>query len=308
MEMKKTIVFLFACACTLFAHGQNEEGTANPNIDWQEDENEIMSIQDVINEQQQVTTHNMTETHLTDVWSRNSFFNLSFCNTKMTPDNALPSGLDDGFVSDFSSKLGFSIQSGRSYRLHLVPIANTVQFHLDYTWIDLAASYFDKNCVGDFAYDSSKKKGGDSKYYMPWNLKKYEASYGMSLGPSVTVCPFNYLESQGLHFFKVNLYYHIGYQVSAIFISGDDSLDKNQVKGTSDDGKRHKQLNDNMKGEWGHGLMNSFGFSITWKSIGLGYEHSSSKLNYKPFSTSDFGSDKDKITVSRNRMFIQFRM
>lgn len=307
MRMKKTITFLVASSFVVAVHAQNEEQYSN--IDWNEDSTEVVSIQDIINEQQQVTAHNMAENHFTDVWSRKSYNNLSFCTTKFTPDGEIRSGLGNDELTKFSSKWGVSFQSGRSYRLHPNPIANIVQFYCDYTWIDATVNYFEKESKGDFAYDSSLQSDDEGHYFMPWNLKKYELGFGMSLGPSITVCPFNYLDVQQLHYLKVNLYYHIGYHASAFLILDDDSADKNQdTNNSTDDGKRHKQLKDNQKGGWGHGMMSSIGFSITWKGIGFGYEHLSSKLKYKPLSSSDFGSKEDKFSVSRNRVFIQFRM
>lgn len=305
--MKKTIAILIAGAFAFTASAQEDEKMQN--IDWQEDSTEIMSIQDIINEQQQITTHNMRESHFNDVWSRRSYFNIGYSSTSLRPEDDIPVGLGSDKLGTLSAKWGLALQSGRGYRLHKEPIANTVQFCLDYTWIDLNVNFFDSQ-GGPILYDSSLAQEDDKdKYQMPWNLKKYEAGYGMTLGPSISVCPFNMLDAPLLHYLQLHFFYHIGYQLSVIFMTNNEDADANQsVDATAPNTKRHKQMKDNMKGLWGHGLSNSFGVSLTWKSIGIGYEHLSSKTRYKPFSTGDFGKDTDKFTLSRNRIFIQFKM
>ena len=303
--MKKTYLTLIAGAFVFTASAQVDEKMEN--IDWQEDSTEIMSIQDIINEQQKITTHNMRESHFNDVWSRRGFFNIGYSSTSLTPDDDIPVGLGDGKLGTLKTKWGLALQSGRGYRLHKEPIANTVQFCLDYTWIDLNVNFFDSQ-GGPALYDSNLAKD-DDKYLMPWNLKKYEAGYGMKLGPSISICPFNMVDVPGLHYLQLRFFYHIGYQLSVIFMTNDEAADANQmVDTTKPEWKRHKQMKDNMKGLWGHGLSHSFGLSISWKGIGIGYEHISAKNRYKPFSTGDFGKDTDKLTLSRNRFFIQFKM
>ena len=307
MKKKKTIIFLVAGLLSVSAHAQTDDKM--DNIDWQEDSTEIVSVQDIINEQQQLTAHHLRESHFSDVWRRNSYINLSYTTSELEPDCDILAGYKNEKLGTLKSKWGLSFQSGRSYRLHKEPIANTVQLNIDYTWIDLTVNYFEKIGDGPFYYNSlDKRNGEDDTYMMPWNLKKYEASYGMNIGPSISICPFNYIDVPQLHYLQLHFYYHIGYQLTGILISNDEDADENIATGYSDEAKRHKQMKDNLKGEWGHGLMNSFGFSVTWKRIGIGYEHVSAKPTLKPLTTGDFGKDDDKFKISRSRLFIQFRM
>ena len=309
--MKKSIFFFLTCLMFTGAYAQvNNEAS---NIDWQEDSTELVSIKDIIKEQQALTTRNMNDMHLKDIWSRKSYLNLSFLNTTMTPQaDILTTGPLNGglIVPELKSKWGLSLQAGRSYRLLPEPIANMVQFYIDYTFIDLTFNYFkegDKIPGTDYRYDSSEKTSEDY-YYMPWNLKKYEASFGMSIGPSLSVCPFYYINVKSLHFVKLNFYYHIGYHVSGIMMQNDEDADQNQATGYTTQATDHKQMKDNLKAELGHGIMNSIGFSLTWKGIGLGFEHRTAKLKYKPLSSSDFGKDEAEFKNAMNRVFIQFRM
>jgi hypothetical protein len=303
--MKRTLNFLIAGIFTIAVQAQTE-GQPD-NIDWQEDSTEIMSIKDIINEQQQVTTHNRLESHFSNVWSRKSYINLGISTTTLSPEEEISAGYGKENLDDLKNKWAISFQSGRSYRLHPVPIANTIQFYLDYTWIDLTLNSFGSENSGK--YNSLEHPDGEEdKYMMPWNLKKYEASYTMSLGPSASICPFNYIDVPLLHYMQLHFYYHIGYQLSGILMSNDEDADVNTDNSSSGDGKRHKQMKDNLKGMWGHGLANSVGFAVSWKGIGIGYERTSSKLKYTPLSTGDFGKEENEFKATRNRVFIQFRM
>jgi hypothetical protein len=88
----------------------------------------------------------------------------------------------------------------------------------------------------------------------------------------------------------------------------DEDADVNQATGNNKEGNDHKQMKDNLKAELGHGITNSFGFSISWKGIGIGYELRSASLKYKALSPSDFGSESNKFSTKLSRVFVQFRM
>ena len=69
----------------------------------------------------------------------------------------------------------------------------------------------------------------------------------------------------------------------------------------------HDEMKDKTKLAWGHGLTSTFGLSLSWKFIGLGYEHRTSTVRYKAIDTDFFGSDTQKFNSSISRFFIQFR-
>ena len=125
----------------------------------------------------------------------------------------------------------------------------------------------------------------------------------MALGPSLTIAPFNHTRARGLHYLKLNAYYHIGYGVSFMFMKNNEDVDQNQSSDSD-----HANMKDNLKLMWGHGLTNSFGISLSWKVIGVGYEHRSSTMKYKSMNTKDFEDATYKFNSSTNRVFIQFRM
>ena len=308
--MKRKFLTFAACLFSVMTFAQQEnEDSRLANIDWKEDSTEVTTINDIIKQQQELTSFNATEKHFTSVWSYRGYFNFTYNTTTLSPKEPIETGvsLNRGKVVDFKSDWGASIQYGRSYRLHKKPIANVAQFNIDYTGIDLNVNHFtaegDKNL-----YDSNKKmyEGDKDKecYYTPWNLEKYEANYGMSIGPSLTLAPFTYINVPALHFLKFNVYYHIGYHVSVLYMLNDKKADVNQ---NESDGN-YKTMSDNLKLDLGHGIINSFGVNMSWKAIGIGYEHRTGKLKYQSLTTKDFGKDKYDFNSTTNRVYIQIRM
>ena len=312
--MKRKFILIMTClfSTAVFAQVENEDDKVS--IDWSEDTTEITTIKDIIKVQQQVTSRNATEQHFADVWGRRGYFNFSYNNTKLTPKGNYPNGFDNGNVGELKSDWGASIQYGRSYRLHKKPIANVATFNIDYTGIDLNVNHFKAEGLGQ--YDSRQKHAGEGDkktdvdfYTLPWNMEKYEVNYGMALGPSLTLAPFNLLNGNGLHFIKFNVFYHIGYNVSMIYSPNDKKLDVNQSElGVEYDKERYEHMESNLKMSWGHGMIQSFGVNVSWKAIGLAYEHRTGKIKYKAMNTSDFGNNEYEFTNATNRISLQIRM
>lgn len=281
-------------------------------IDWKEDSTDITTIADIINTQHSVNELNSRGSHFADVWGRRSYFNISRNTTKLSSKEDIPTGvpsLNGGLFSSQKSDWGVSMQYGRSYRLHKKPIANVAQIYLDFTSVDFNINHF-KAARKDSLYDSRETTIQDEKEisFLPWNNEKYEANFGMNIGPSVTFAPFTYLDIPELHYIKLNIFYHIGYHASGIALMKADEK-KGDISQESD-----VDFNDNQheryKSEqflWGHGVTNSIGFSISWKTIGIGYEHRTAKVKYKAVNTEDFGTLKYKFNNSTNRLYIQLR-
>ena len=288
--MKRKFIFIMTCLFSTAVFAQVENEDEKVSIDWSEDTTEITTIKDIIKVQQQVTSRNATEQHFADVWGRRGYFNFSYNNTKLTPKGNYPNGLDNGNVGELKSDWGASIQYGRSYRLHKKPIANVATFNIDYTGIDLNVNHFKAEGTGEYKYNSS--------------IKHTETTDGKSLGPSLTLAPFNLLNGNGLHFIKVNVFYHIGYNVSMIYSPNDKKLDANQ--NTTDE--NYKAMESNLKMSWGHGMIQSFGINLSWKAIGIAYEHRTGKIKYKAMNTSDFGKNEYEFDNATNRISLQIRM
>lgn len=267
--MKKKMVLSVVCLIALSAFGQSNDQDLLRNINWKEDSTEITTVNDIIKMQQDVTNKNYMGTHFRKVWSRKSYWNLSYYRgaTTLTQDLVKPTG-----IGDIKSMWGISIQKGRSYALHKMPIANMVQFYLDWTYADLNFNYF-------------KEKEEYNIYDYP---PEFEASLGMALGPSVSIAPFTTTNLRGLHYMKLNVYYHIGYHLSLLGIREGEGVDSD-IWGL------------------GHGFTHSFGGSLMWKGIGLGYEYRSAAVEHQVpfFSNLD---NHDKFKLGTKRLFIQVRM
>lgn len=304
--MKRKLILILTCLLSTAVFAQVENDDNKVVIDWSEDSTDITTIQDIIKVQQQVTNRNVTEQHFADVWGRRGYFNFSYNTTKLSPKGNYPNGLDNGPVGELKSNWGASIQYGRSYRLHKKPISNVALFNIDYTGIDLNVNHFEAIGNGTYKYNSSikqpKNADGIEYYNLPWNMEKYEVNYGMTLGPSLTLAPFNLLSGNGLHYIKFNVFYHIGYNISMIYSPNDKKLDENQS------GEDFQAMESNLKMAWGHGMMQSFGFNISWKAIGIGFEHRSSTIKYKAMNTKDFGKNEYEFSSATNRISLQIRM
>ena len=310
----KKITLLLACLFAFTAYAQEEDGSEDnrlSNIDWKEDTTEVVTVNDIIKEQQAVTSRYSRQKHFTDVWSRRSYLNFSYNSSSLEMKESgakAATGLGnetDGLVPKFKNDWGVSLQVGRSYRLHKEPIANVALFCIDYTGIDLNVNHF-KAEKGNVLYNSTEKyySDNDEYYYTPWLLEKYEVNYGMSLGPSLILAPFTYVNNaDALHHLKFHVYFHIGYHASALWMQNDEDKDSNQ-SGSSEE---YKTMKDNLKMDWGHGMMTSFGVAMTWKSIGIGYEHRSSSIKYQAMTTADFSKDKFKFDNVTNRIYITIR-
>ncbi len=314
--MKKRLTLFMACFFAIQAFAQTEnEDNRTANIDWTEDSTEVITIKDIVNQQQKVSVSHDIERHFLDVWGRRSYLNVSYNSTTLSPKGTVPTGVNNGTVKDMKSDWGLSLQYGRSYRLHKTPVSNILQFCIDYTGIDLNVNHF--KSVGDpkGLYDSRNKievkqdYKTTSYFYTPWNMEKYEFNFGMSLGPSVTIAPFTSSDNRGLHYLKFNAFYHIGYHISLLYMPNDKDADLNDGSDITYTSKKDKEdMAENLKMEWGHGLIHSFGFNISWKVIGIGYEYRMASLKYKSMNTSSYGSEKYDFKSSTNRIYIQFRM
>lgn len=280
------LLLLFPIAATL--HAQDE-----------------VSIDGIIKEKKRVSnTTNSTE-HFASVWRPRSYFDFIYTrNATLTPADL---GQFNGFTgpntpsAKYNADWGYAIKNGRSFFLHRRAIGRVAYIGLDYTWIDLMANHY-KATLDDLghSFNSSEQLPGGGKAF-PVNAQKYEINYGMTLGPSVTLAPFVYIEgAKGLHHLKFNAYYHIGYGVGLLYCNG--SAEQN-VATTSDNSIL-----------FGHGLKSAYGASINWRKVGVGFEVHKAALKHKNDTGGLFNTNND-INVSKiydfdtsgQRLFLQFR-
>lgn len=297
--MKKLLFGCLALAWTSIAPAQTEIEKVQI-IDLKEDTTQVTTISDIIAMQEVVSKSNSTGAHFSKVWGRKSYFNLGYnYSGSMKPkgdipmrDQYLTENIPSGVkipdvVPEFKTDWGVMLQLGHSYTLHKDAIANIVQINLDYTFIDLNMNHYKGEDYAKYydASEFSKDKG------LPWAADKYDLSYGMNLGPSITLAPFTMLDIRPLHYLKFNVYYHIGYNIGFLLM---DQKEENK-KGMSFDYLA-----------WGHGLSQSFGFNISWKSIGIGWETRTYNPTMKRL-TGESSDTKYKFKNSSNRIYLTIR-
>ena len=314
MKFKAFIIAAsMACACT----AQAQDINSIPNLDLEEDSTGVASVSDIVKMQQEVLSNKQAGKHFQNVWKRRSFFNMSWTESKMK--------CEDKTIGEFKSDWGVTLQSGTNYRLHKKPIAKMINIALDYSWLNLNVNHIkagEPAVTEDgkkYLYDSTDRNvvpGGESgktdEYYVyPWKLEKYEANYGMTLGPSITIAPFVPLGVKQLDYLKIQAYYHIGYAASFLYTLNKEEFDKNQPTNQTADNRQaaedYKTMENNLKLQWGHGMTSTFGFNIFWKRVGIGYEHTTGTFKYKNFNTKDFGRDKTKFTNEYSRIYLTIR-
>lgn len=305
----------------------------------QTDSTQVTTMSDILREQEEASTRLFAGDHLNKIWGYRTYLDISYVNSKLKPKADIPTSLKDAsgkdvLVPDYKSEWGMSLKWGRSYRLHKQAIARCLQFSLDYTWIDLNLNGYDTkltdgidtdsqgNTGKKIAYDSRNyivdEETGDYVFYVPYNMKKYEVSYGMAVGPSINIAPLVYAKAQDLHYLQLHAYWHIGYGVSGMYIGEDKKYDQNQAiaktdatgtttvtGGTQEDAECRRMAAENCL-RWGHGLTNTIGLGISWKFIGLGWEYRTSTLKYKSIGH-NFDEDSHKFTQSNSRVYLQFR-
>ena len=261
------------------------------------------SLDDIINIQQQITVNMSEEKHFQSVWSKKGYFNISYNMAKLEPKEVIHTGLGTD-VPNLKCDWGVGLQYGRNYSLLKHPIANIVMINLDYTPLDLNVNHY-KKAEGKYLYNSAEKNG--DKFYLPWNVEKFEYNYGMNLGPSITVAPFTKLNVKGLHFIKLNIYYHIGYHVSLLQFNAKDDQDANPDH-SNNSASPFKTMKESLKLAFGHWLTNCVGANLSWKAIGVGYEVRWASLKYMSLDKKNFGSDKYKFNAPTARVYLDIRL
>lgn len=272
--MKKILFSIFAVACALMGYA-SEQYTDTTGMN---------SLDDIIRAETRSKVDNENRDHLRKVWSHNTFLRFSYNKTKFSSDE-FPSAIDNNvFSAKYENEIGAGLQWGHSYHFHKNPIGNVLFIGLDYTWMDLN---FNKYKASDTI--PSRYAQGERAYNLPWHHEKMTLSYGMSLGPVLTLYPFSSTRSKGAQKLRLQCYFHVGYCVEGALI------------------KKAGQYED-VSDEWayGHGLYTSFGANLAWGFIGIGYEvRNDNNLKYKAIHK-DYDTGKMKVKEETSRLYLQF--
>ena len=320
--MKKQLTLLAALLFALTAVAQIDENKQQL-LDYEEDTANVVSLADILKMQQEVYSKNYNRENLQQVWKRKKTFTVSHNTSRLTARKVpFYEAKEDAYNEKsykFKSDWGFSLQSANTFRLHKKPIANTVSFGLEFSPLNLSVNHYKQ--MPDFAYNSSiVKDGSDTKnliYYSPWGLEMYDISYGIHIGPSITLAPFTALKSKGLAHLRLQAYFALGYRFDIMFRSSDKDKDVNDPEAEAGDindpayngtaaQTAYDKVNSSSLITWAHGLYTQFGFRINWKFNGISYEITKGDWKHKSVETKIFGSQKEKFNATSSRIGLTF--
>lgn len=216
---------------------------------------------------------------LQEAWGNNTYLNISYNKTELS-SKEFPT-TDGVFSNEFKNKWGLGLQMGHTFNFHKKALGNVLFFGLDYNWIDLNFNYYEAaDQPARYAFGE-----GDIQN-MPWHHEKMTLSYGMSIGPALTLHPFTSLENKGANRIRLQAYFHVGYGVDLAMV---------------------KDVNESKENIFGHGLFTSFGGNLSWKFIGIGYElRNNSNERYKCLEKM-YDTGKLKMKEKSSRFYLQFR-
>ena len=274
--------------------------------------------------------------NIKEVWRPRKFVNISafkLGSNTLTPQQDIRAGLvedkEKDLISEFKSNWEVSFLFGFNPTIPPLEKKQWGRLGLDIVVPDLTLSHYEA-ASGGCVYDS-RLRHNESPYvatgyaYTPWNLEKYQMNIGARVGPSITVVPF--FESRSvpeLQHIRLNAYLHIGYRASLLFMSGNKEADASFAAAQSQGGMYedfkskytdtevnyesfHDKIANGTKMEWGHGATTTFGFNVSWKWIGLGYERTSGDITYKSALPGTYGNDEVEFRNVTSRVYLQLR-
>lgn len=273
--MKHSLLFLImslSCVMTVSA-GESE------NVSVQPSQQQVVSMGSI--KEKGVEPDSVRR--LNAIWGRNTFFNISYNSTEFS-SNEFPSGTG-AFSNKFNKDFGLGIQMGQTFNFHKQPLGSVLFIGLDYTWIDLNFNNY-KDAPVPEEYSMTEK----NPYPLPWHQSKMQFDYGMSLGPALTLYPLTSLHKEAAEKLRLHLFFHVGYCVSGALI---------------DMGEYKKDTTKEFV--FGHGLFTSFGASLTWDFVGIGFDiRNDGSVKYMP-THKTYDTGKMKAKQKSPRIYLQFR-
>ncbi len=277
--MKRNLIFtVLMLSCIMTMSAIENEGSLLGSVAPDESIDEIAKRKSLENR----TIEDIAK--LRRVWDKTTFFNISLNNTKLSSDE-FPS-ITGPVSNEFKRDIGLGLQMGKTFYFHKQPLGSVLFIGLDYTWMD-----FNFNTYKAAEQPVGFVQKDNKNYYMPWHNKKTVLDYGMSLGPSLTLFPFTSLSKPATDKIRLNLYFHVGYDIGLAMIQDVESSD----------GKTKTE------NALGHGLFTSFGASLTWDFVGIGFDiRNDGNIKYKHLSK-DYDNGTFKMKQKTPRIYLQFR-
>ena len=268
--MKKLILVVLIVACALDAHALEGSGTTTAV-------NQIIAIGDLNK------SYDDDGNSQRAIWGKTTFINISYNKTKFK-SSEFPSTAG-AFEKEYDNDLGVGIQWGHTFNLHRNPVGSVMFFGLDFTWLDMNFNRYKKVTLPDGVYTR-----GEQVWNLPWHHEKLSLNYGMSLGPSLTLYPFATSDNNSSKL-RLHVYCHVGYGIEGVML-------KDVMTNIRESQNEYA---------YGHGLFMSYGASLSWNFIGVGYEfRHDDNLKFKAVET-EFDTGKMKAKEKTSRVYLQFR-
>lgn len=308
MKLKIVLLALFTLF-TMQSFAQTDiELPANSILDFEEDTTDLTTLQDILDMQNLVYSKGFRSDVVKSVWKYKKHFSLSYVQTGLTgTDIAVYDASEKKFVPrelKLKTDWAANLKRARTYALHKKAIGNVLSFGIEYAALDLSVSHY--KCDSTASYNSSvfrtevNNEGEKSEYNgMPWGSEMYTATYGMNIGPSITIAPFARTRYAGLAHLRLQGYYTVGYRASLMWINMNDKMDENRNNNSDEN---YKAVNKSNKLLFSHGLTMSWGVRLNWKFIAVGFEVMGTEHEYMPIEKNIYGSDKYKFTESQTRL------
>ncbi len=262
----------------------------------------VDSLSQVVNQLQADGARRDHEARQDRIWKRKKGIVIGWTNqTLSAPDGEI---INPDGTNKWKSNLGVNLRLfDRTWYVHKA-IAGQVRFGIDFA-VDVNYAQYKKakgmkissglggGTDDDFGDDFGSDFGDydDFDPSIDMDLGMHQADAGVSVGPSVTVVPFYWLNNRHLDDIKVSLYYHLLPSYSGIIQSGDDDTSVASA----------------------FNFFNTFGGKISWKFLTLGVEHrwGSAKYEAMGFSLdgdSDYEASGEKIKykTTSTRFYLKF--
>lgn len=226
----------------------------------------VDSLSQVVNRLQADSERRDYDARQERIWKRKKGLVIGWVNqTLSAPDGEV---INPDGTSRWKSNVGVNLRLfDRTWYVHKA-IAGMVRFGIDFA-VDMNYAQYKKSkgvklSMGDDdGFDDGFGDDFDNfdEPSLDFDLGMHQLDGGLSVGPSVTVVPFYWLDNRHLDDIKVSLYYHFLPSYSGIIRSGDDDTEVASA----------------------FNLFGTVGGKISWKFLTLGVEHRQGSAKYDSF-------------------------
>lgn len=310
---KKFFLLLLALPMAICGTAQTDDSHVGA-IDFEEDTTHVTSLKDILEVQDLAFEKSYRSNIISAVWKRKKFFSVSFLSSSLSGDNVWlydpASGKMNEQPAKYKTDWGIAIKRSQVAAFHKKPIGGVLSFGLEYSPFDISVNHYSKD--KDMQYNSSLLRPADEEnttindehHYMPWGSEMYTFSYGIHVGPSITVAPFARLKSPGAAHIRLQTYFTVGYRATFMLMSSDDKQDVNY--GVPSQKNNFEVVSESNKLSWAHGLVLTWGVRLNWKGIGIGYELSNGGYTFKSLEKKIYGPYGTKFTESTSRISLTY--